>query len=180
MNVLFICSMNKWRSPTAEEICRRHPDLSVRSAGTSRKARRHVTLDDIQWAEPLFLDLLEHLVEWVEGAAFIVALARPEIREIRPAFAEVGRRVGEVIALEGLEAALAVSRGEPCPYVNEGKLICHCLWVREERIARNIRERRLRTVDEVRFWTRACSGCRSCRTDVEDLLQKHAPPLKRS
>ena len=24
-----------------------------------------VVIDDIQWAEPLFLDLLEHLVEWV-------------------------------------------------------------------------------------------------------------------
>ncbi|MEM7141207.1 MAG: adenylate/guanylate cyclase domain-containing protein [Actinomycetota bacterium] len=64
-----------------------------------------IVLDDIQWAEPLFLDLLEHLVEWTEGAAFIVALARPEIREIRPAFAEIGRRVSEVVALEGLDTA---------------------------------------------------------------------------
>jgi class 3 adenylate cyclase/tetratricopeptide (TPR) repeat protein len=63
-----------------------------------------IVVDDIQWAEPLFLDLLEHLVEWTEGAAFLVALARPEIREIRPAFAEVGRRVSEVIALEGLDS----------------------------------------------------------------------------
>ncbi|MDW3219476.1 MAG: adenylate/guanylate cyclase domain-containing protein [Acidimicrobiales bacterium] len=62
-----------------------------------------IVVDDIQWAEPLFLDLLEHLVEWTEGAAFVVALARPEIRDIRPAFAEVGRRVTEVIALEGLD-----------------------------------------------------------------------------
>ncbi len=64
-----------------------------------------IVVDDIQWAEPLFLDLLEHLVEWTEGAAFVVALARPEIRDIRPAFAAVGRRVSEVIALEGLDPA---------------------------------------------------------------------------
>ena len=43
-----------------------------------------IVVDDIQWAEPLFLDLLEHLVEWADGAAFLVVLARPEIREIRP------------------------------------------------------------------------------------------------
>jgi class 3 adenylate cyclase/tetratricopeptide (TPR) repeat protein len=64
-----------------------------------------IVIDDIQWAEPLFLDLLEHLVEWVDGPAFLVALARPEIREIRPAFAEAGRRISEVVSLEGLDAA---------------------------------------------------------------------------
>ncbi len=80
-----------------------------------------IVVDDIQWAEPLFLDLLEHLVEWTEGAAFLVALARPEIREIRPAFAEVGRRVSEVIALEGLdsetttELATRILGGEALP-----------------------------------------------------------------
>jgi class 3 adenylate cyclase/tetratricopeptide (TPR) repeat protein len=64
-----------------------------------------IVVDDIQWAESLFLDLLEHLVEWVDGPALIVALARPEIREIRPAFAEMSGRVSEVVALEGLDAA---------------------------------------------------------------------------
>ncbi|EAA7653457.1 hypothetical protein DXO15_16510 [Salmonella enterica] len=32
MNVLFICSRNQWRSPTAEQVFRRYPGLSVRSA----------------------------------------------------------------------------------------------------------------------------------------------------
>ena len=51
MNILFICSMNQWRSPTAEQIYRNHPELAVRSAGTSRKARRTVSHSDIKWAE---------------------------------------------------------------------------------------------------------------------------------
>ncbi|HBT11829.1 MAG TPA: phosphotyrosine protein phosphatase, partial [Erwinia persicina] len=25
MNILFICSRNQWRSPTAEQVFRRHP-----------------------------------------------------------------------------------------------------------------------------------------------------------
>jgi predicted protein tyrosine phosphatase len=49
LNVLFICSRNQWRSPTAEAIWRKHPALSVRSAGTSPNARRHVSEDDLRW-----------------------------------------------------------------------------------------------------------------------------------
>ncbi|MGA9277983.1 adenylate/guanylate cyclase domain-containing protein, partial [Ilumatobacter sp.] len=65
-----------------------------------------LVVDDVQWAEPLFLDLLDHLVEWVSDApVLIVALARPEIRELRAALTEQGRRVSAVLSLEGLDAA---------------------------------------------------------------------------
>ncbi len=64
-----------------------------------------VLIDDIQWAEPLLLDLLDHLAEWVRAAPIlIVALARPELREIRPAMTESGRCVTLAISLEGLDA----------------------------------------------------------------------------
>ena len=64
-----------------------------------------LVVDDIQWAEPLLLDLLEHLVEWVtEAPVLVVGLARPELREIRPSLAEPGRRVHSVVSLEGLDA----------------------------------------------------------------------------
>ncbi|POP42023.1 phosphotyrosine protein phosphatase [Superficieibacter electus] len=51
MNVLFICSRNQWRSPTAEQVFRRYPALSVRSAGTSRNARKRVSHDLLRWAD---------------------------------------------------------------------------------------------------------------------------------
>lgn len=54
MNALFVCSRNQWRSPTAERIWMREPGVSVRSAGTSRSARRRVTVADISWAELIF------------------------------------------------------------------------------------------------------------------------------
>jgi predicted protein tyrosine phosphatase len=54
-NILFICSRNQWRSPTAEQIWRSHPLLSVRSAGTSPSSRRKVSEDDIRWAELIFV-----------------------------------------------------------------------------------------------------------------------------
>jgi predicted protein tyrosine phosphatase len=51
LHVLFVCSRNQWRSPTAEAVFRREPGLSVRSAGTSARARRRVQDDDLRWAD---------------------------------------------------------------------------------------------------------------------------------
>lgn len=58
INVLFVCSRNRWRSPTAERIFSRDPKLSVRSVGTSRKANRTVTEQDIRWAN--IVVVMEH------------------------------------------------------------------------------------------------------------------------
>ena len=51
LNVLFVCSRNQWRSPTGEQVWRRHPRVNVRSAGTSAGARRVVSADDLAWAD---------------------------------------------------------------------------------------------------------------------------------
>ena len=64
-----------------------------------------VVVDDIQWAEPLFWDLLDHLVEWTAAPVMLVALARPELRELRPELTQIGRRVYASVSLEGLDAA---------------------------------------------------------------------------
>jgi predicted protein tyrosine phosphatase len=54
-NILFICSRNQWRSPTAEKIYSRDERVYVRSAGTSPKARHTVNAKDITWAELIFV-----------------------------------------------------------------------------------------------------------------------------
>jgi class 3 adenylate cyclase/tetratricopeptide (TPR) repeat protein len=44
-----------------------------------------VLFDDIHWAEPLLLDLIEHLADWTRDAELLlVCVARPELLEIRP------------------------------------------------------------------------------------------------
>jgi len=53
--VLFVCSRNQWRSPTAEQVWRRHPCLSVRSGGTSPSARHPVSVRDLSWAQVIFV-----------------------------------------------------------------------------------------------------------------------------
>jgi predicted protein tyrosine phosphatase len=71
-NVLFVCSRNQWRSPTAEAVWRRHPLLSVRSAGTSRSARRKVTVEDLRWADVIVVMEEKHRSRLVaEFAAFV-------------------------------------------------------------------------------------------------------------
>ena len=64
-----------------------------------------LVFDDIQWADSLLLDLIEHLVEWVADVpVMVLALARPELREIRPNLVTVSRWVSEAIHLGGLDA----------------------------------------------------------------------------
>ncbi|AGB22983.1 putative ATPase [Mycobacterium sp. JS623] len=64
-----------------------------------------LVLDDIQWADALLLDFIEHLVEWVQEAPILLlALARPELREIRPDLGTVSRWVTGAVHLDGLDA----------------------------------------------------------------------------
>jgi predicted protein tyrosine phosphatase len=54
MNILFICSRNNWRSPTAESIYKGRQDHQVKSAGTEPSARIRVSARDILWADLIF------------------------------------------------------------------------------------------------------------------------------
>ena len=58
--ILFVCSRNQWRSPTAERVWAREPGISVRSAGTRRNAKRTVTLNDLRWADLIFVMETKH------------------------------------------------------------------------------------------------------------------------
>lgn len=53
--MLFLCSRNKWRSPTAERVWWKTPGLSVRSAGLSATAKRRLTSVDVTWADVIFV-----------------------------------------------------------------------------------------------------------------------------
>ncbi|MFZ4767499.1 MAG: low molecular weight protein tyrosine phosphatase family protein [Roseimicrobium sp.] len=49
--VLFLCSRNQWRSPTAEAIYQNDPRVEVRSAGVSASAKRRVNEKLLRWAD---------------------------------------------------------------------------------------------------------------------------------
>jgi class 3 adenylate cyclase len=67
-----------------------------------------LVVEDIHWAEPDLLDLLERLVTDVHAPVMLVATARPEILDVRPTWG-TGRRNATVLWLDPLSVA-AVSQ----------------------------------------------------------------------
>lgn len=55
LNVLFVCSLNRWRSPTAEQIFAGHPGIDCSSAGLNNGAENPLTPDLVEWAELIFV-----------------------------------------------------------------------------------------------------------------------------
>lgn len=60
MNLLFVCSRNQWRSPTAEAIYKNHPEVMARSAGTELSARIKLSAKMINWADIIFVMEKKH------------------------------------------------------------------------------------------------------------------------
>ncbi|MEA5574339.1 low molecular weight protein tyrosine phosphatase family protein [Calothrix sp. UHCC 0171] len=53
--LLFICSQNKLRSPTAEAIFSEYPNLEAESAGLNHDAEVPVSPEAIEWADMIFV-----------------------------------------------------------------------------------------------------------------------------
>jgi DNA-binding SARP family transcriptional activator/tetratricopeptide (TPR) repeat protein len=53
-------------------------------AGVALEHPLVLVLDDVHWAAPAFLDLVESLVELVRAPVLVLCLARPDVLEIRP------------------------------------------------------------------------------------------------
>jgi len=55
LNVLFVCSQNRLRSPTAEQIFADWPGVSAASAGLNNDAESPVTAELVSWANIIFV-----------------------------------------------------------------------------------------------------------------------------
>jgi predicted protein tyrosine phosphatase len=73
LNVLFVCSRNRWRSPTAEQVWRRHPRVDARSAGTSSGARHPVSATDLAWADVVIVMEDKHRSRLLAGFRALLA-----------------------------------------------------------------------------------------------------------
>src|SRR5262249_60627120 len=92
-----------------------------------------VVFDDLQWAEPTFLDLVEHVADFSRDAPiFLLCVARPELLELRPAWG--GGKVNATTVLL-----------EPLPATDTDTLIANLLGKRE--IDDEIRQRILGAAD---------------------------------
>jgi class 3 adenylate cyclase/tetratricopeptide (TPR) repeat protein len=95
-----------------------------------------VVFDDIHWAEPAFLDLIEHIADWTRDAPILLlCVARPELLDLRPGWAggklnatsilleplgddQSGELIDNLLGSEGLPAAarsriLEAAEGNP-------------------------------------------------------------------
>jgi predicted protein tyrosine phosphatase len=75
LRVLFVCSLNQWRSPTAEELYRGDARLEVRSAGLRANAKRYLSEADVAWADIIFV--MDHEQKaWIQERFHSVSLPR--------------------------------------------------------------------------------------------------------
>ena len=89
--------------------------LAFRKLVEARAAGRPqvLVLDDIQWAEPVFLDLIEHVADWSRDAPiFLLCVARPELLELRPGWGGGKLNATTILleALSGEDCELLISR----------------------------------------------------------------------
>lgn len=54
-NVLFICTANRERSPTAEQIFSTWPGVETDSAGISHDAEVQLSTEQVEWADTIFV-----------------------------------------------------------------------------------------------------------------------------
>ena len=88
-----------WRTPTSRSRPRIRATCATsstrRGARSSRRSARDgrlvTVVEDIHWADPVLLDLLEELAERVRGARHVLCPSRPELRARRPGWGG-GRR----------------------------------------------------------------------------------------
>lgn len=53
--ILFICSQNRLRSPTAEQVFAEYAGIETASAGTNHDAEEPLTPELLQWADLIFV-----------------------------------------------------------------------------------------------------------------------------
>lgn len=77
--------------------------------GLARERPLVVVVEDVHWAEPTYLDLLEQLVALLRDVpVLLVCVARQELLDARPSWGTVGAERGSLISLEALPPEDAV------------------------------------------------------------------------
>ena len=102
-NLLFICSRNQWRSPTAEKIYAKDQRCNTRSAGTSPRAKRTVNAKDIIWADKIFVMEHKHKDRLKAEYSKLLKYNKPIVLEIPDDYGYMDEELVELLR-ESIEA----------------------------------------------------------------------------
>ena len=96
--LLFVCSRNQWRSPTAAALFKDNDLYAARSAGTSDSARIKITAGSIDWADKIFVMEKRHLAiikrkypSEIEGKQIVVLGIPDDYQYLDPELIEILR-----------------------------------------------------------------------------------------
>lgn len=84
MNILFVCTANKLRSPTAQAVFSGRPDITVRSAGLDPEAPCRLDAELVAWADKIYAMETHHRekirkkFKKVLGATPVITLGIPD------------------------------------------------------------------------------------------------------
>jgi len=81
-HILFVCSRNKWRSPTAEATYANDARVEVRAVGLSGKSPRQLSEVDLQWADIVLVMERGHKARILNRFRDFDILPRIEVMEI--------------------------------------------------------------------------------------------------
>ncbi|HBE18696.1 MAG TPA: phosphotyrosine protein phosphatase [Cyanobacteria bacterium UBA11149] len=97
--LLFICSQNRWRSPTAETVFSEYEGLDVDSAGLDKEAEIPLSSEAIEWADMIFVmekshrnKLTRKFQPWLKGKRVICLDIPDEYEYMEPALVELLKR----------------------------------------------------------------------------------------
>lgn len=104
--LLFICSKNRWRSPTAEVVFAEYEGLETDSAGLDRYAEVPVSTETIEWADIIFVmeqshkrKLTNNFQPFLKGKKIICLDIPDEFEYMEPALIDILKK--KVIPLLG-------------------------------------------------------------------------------
>lgn len=94
--LLFVCSRNRLRSPTAEAVFSEYEGLAVESAGLDREAEIPLSSEAIQQADIIFImekshrsKLSKNFQPWLKGKRVICLDIPDEYQYMQPALVEL-------------------------------------------------------------------------------------------
>ncbi|WP_413038903.1 low molecular weight protein tyrosine phosphatase family protein [Roseofilum sp. Guam] len=99
VKLLFVCSKNQLRSPTAEAIFAEYKGLEVDSAGIDRGAEIILGTEEIEWADMIFVmeqshrrKLSKKFQPWLKNKRVVCLDIADEYEYMEPALVELLKR----------------------------------------------------------------------------------------